>query len=167
MAKTIKIKLEGGIMPAKQHPDDAAFDLYVPEDVVLSYGRQTIDMKFALEIPRAYAATIQPRSGCSSKGMEVIYRYVDEHGYPVRVEKYRLDADVVRGLVDSGYRGHVHIILKVNEIPFMPDTKWILKKGSRIAQMQIVRVPDVVLLQSEHLAPSERDVNGFGSTGVR
>lgn len=161
----INIRLEGGMLPQKAHPGDAAFDLYVPEDIGLCYGRQVVDLMFSIEIPKGYAATIQPRSGCSSKGMEVIYKYVDEHGYPVRVEKYRLDADVVRGLVDSGYRGHVHIILKVNEIPFMPDTKWILKKGSRIAQMQIVPVPEVELVQVSRLTPSERDVRGFGSTG--
>lgn len=31
----VKIQLNGGIMPQKQHVGDAAFDLYVPEDVEL------------------------------------------------------------------------------------------------------------------------------------
>ena len=36
-------------MPRKQHEGDAAYDLYVPEDIEIHYGRQVIDMKFAIE----------------------------------------------------------------------------------------------------------------------
>lgn len=160
----INIRLEGGMLPQKAHPGDAAFDLYVPEDIELRYGRQVVDLMFSIEIPKGYAATIQPRSGCSVNGIEVVWTY-REGGKTVTVEKHKLDADVIRGLIDSNYRGHVGVILKVDELPFMEDTVWILKKGSRIAQMQIVPVPEVELVRAERLTPSERDVRGFGSTG--
>lgn len=160
--KEIKIKLNGGITPKKQHEGDAAFDLYVPEDVMLTSGRQIIDLKFSLELPKEYAATIQPRSGFSAKGIEamVIDRYFDDESAPY--EK-RIDADVVRGLVDSGYRGSVGVIVKVDEYH---DEMWI-KKGTRIAQMQIVEVPQVKLIEVNELGDTDRGEGGFGHTGAR
>ena len=148
-------------MPKKAHPSDAAFDLYVPEDVELKFGRNVIDMGFSLEIPEEYAATIQPRSGFSAKGIEaiVIDRYFDEE------EPYekRLDADVIRGLVDSGYRGNVGVIIKVDEY----HDEMLVKKGTRIAQMQIVEVPQVELVEVEVLSEADRGEGGFGHTGAR
>lgn len=159
--KQVKIKLNGGIMPKKQHEGDAAFDLYIPEDVALVCGRQIVDLKFSLEMPKEYAATIQPRSGFSAKGIEavVVDRYFDDESEPY--EK-RLDADVVRGLVDSGYRGSVGVIIKVDE----HHDEMLLKKGTRIAQMQIVEVPQVELIEVDELSGTDRNEGGFGSTGA-
>lgn len=154
----VKIKLNGGVMPKKQHEGDAAFDLYTPEDVLVYDNRQIIDMKFSIELPIGYAATIQPRSGFSAKGMEV--ETLDEDGNPTLI---RMDADVCRGLIDSNYRGSVGVIIKVHDLP--TDQKFTIKKGTRIAQMQIVPVPEVDLVPAEELSSTERDENGFGSTG--
>lgn len=155
----VKIKLNGGIMPKKQHEEDAAFDLYVPEDVELRKGRQVIDLKFSLELPKGYAATIQPRSGFSAKGIEVINEGGDN-------SLHRINSDVVRGLVDEGYRGNVGVIIKTNEA-YPPYGCWMLKKGTRIAQMQIVEVPKVELIEVEELSETDRGEGGFGHTGVR
>ena len=65
MKEKVKVKLNGGMMPQKKHEGDAAFDLYVPEDVEVTYGRQIVNMKFAIELPKGKAAIIQPRSRCS------------------------------------------------------------------------------------------------------
>ena len=102
----VKIKLNGGLMPQKQHEGDAAFDLYVPEDVEVTSGRQIVNMKFAIELPKGKAAIIQPRSGCSLKGIEVF----NDNG-----ESRYIDADVKIGLVDSNYRGNVGTILQVRK----------------------------------------------------
>lgn len=150
----VKIKLNGGILPKKQHEGDAAFDLYVPEDVELKLGRNLVDMRFSLELPRGYAATIQPRSGFSAKGMEV------ECGD----EMVRIPADVVRGLVDSNYRGNVGVIINYPR-PYGKTFRWVLKKGTRVAQMQIVEVPEVELVESDILSETDRGAGGFGSTG--
>lgn len=141
-------------MPKKQHDGDAAFDLYVPEDVELKLGRNVVDMGFSLELPRGYAATIQPRSGFSAKGMEV----------ECCGEMIRIPADVVRGLVDSNYRGSVGVIINYPR-GFGKQWNWVLKKGTRVAQMQIVEVPDVELVEVDELSGSDRGNGGFGSTG--
>lgn len=151
-------------MPKKQHEGDAAFDLYVPEDVVLQHGRQIIDLKFSIELPIGYAATIQPRSGFSSKGM-----VVEAHQKITKVEdvfETTIDADVIRGLVDENYRGNVGAIIKVTD-EYCSYHKCVLKKGTRIAQMQIVEVPQVYLIEVEELSDTDRGKGGFGHTGAR
>lgn len=159
----VKIKLNGGIMPIRQHDDDAAFDLFVPQNVDLQPGRQVVDLKFSLEIPKGYAATIQPRSGFSAKGMEVYCSMTEFDGRRTEGTE-RLNADVVRGLVDSGYRGNVGVIVNV---PCHFTGKRTLVQGTRIAQMQIVPVPVVTLKEVEELSETDRGDGGFGSTGTK
>ena len=160
----VKIKLNGGIMPKKAHPSDAAFDLYVPEDIVLQHGRQIIDLKFSIELPTGYAATIQPRSGFSAKGIEV-EAHQDILGTGVEdIFETRIDADIIRGLIDENYRGSVGAIIKVDD-EYCVYHKCILKKGTRIGQMQIVEVPQVELVEVELLSETDRGEGGFGSSG--
>lgn len=153
----IKIVLYDGFMPERQHEGDAGYDLRVPQDIVLKQGRQVIDLGFAIELPHGLAATVQPRSGFSCKGMEV----VDRRGCD---ETRRIDADVIRGLVDEGYRNHVGVILNVRE----PNAQnFMLPKGTRIAQMQIVAVPETEFEQVEELSDGDRGMGGFGHTGTK
>lgn len=165
----VKIKLNGGIMPKKAHPSDAAFDLYVPEDVVLQHGRQIIDLKFSIELPIGYAATIQPRSGFSSKGIEVEEHFCLFEGCEDDISIVRINGDVLRGLVDSGYRGNVGVILNIVHMGcgYTDEYYHVLKKGTRIAQMQIVEVPQVELVEAEQLSDADRGEGGFGHTGAR
>ena len=163
----VKIKLNGGIMPQKATAGAAAYDLYVPEDVVLVNGRQIINLGFSMEIPQGYAATIQPRSGFSSKGIEV-EEYFDPFGGGADVSTVRVDGDVLRGLIDSDYRGNVGVILKIDNIAnYSDEFQQILKKGTRIAQMQIVEVPQVELIEVDELSDTDRGEGGFGSTGSK
>jgi len=162
----IKIKKlsEKAVIPSKMHQNDAGFDLYVPDDVVLQEGRQVIPLDFSIELEHNYAATIQPRSGFSSKGIECAYCRVTKHSLNVVNKEFRLDADVIRGLIDENYRGNVGVIVVVHR-HIAPDEAFILSKGTRIAQMQIVSVPEVTLEVVDHLSDSERGLGGYGSTG--
>lgn len=153
----VKVKLNGGMMPQKQHIGDAAFDLYVPENVPVVFGRMLVDMKFALELPNGKAAIIQPRSGCSLRGIEVF----NDKG-----ESRYIDADVKIGLVDSNYRKNVGTIMQIRDRDALSQDVWYIKKGSRISQMRIVDVPEIELVEAESLSETERD-GGFGTTGQR
>lgn len=144
-------------MPQKATKGSAAFDIYVPEDVEISHGRQVIDMKFAMEMPENKAALIKPRSGCTLRGIEVLNT--------VTGKTHCIDAEVKIGLVDSDYRKNVGTLLQVYDVPALGE-QWIIQKGSRISQMRIVEVPSVELVLAEMLSVTDRD-GGFGSTGVR
>lgn len=155
----VKIKLDGGIMPSKGSSYAAAYDVYCPHDVTVSYGRQVIDLLFSMELPHGKAAIIEPRSGFASKGVEVLCS-VDG----MRAEPYRLDADVEIGLVDEDYRGHVGVILKVNK---RSKATFVISAGTRIAQMRIVDVPQTMLVAVKELNMSNDRGGGFGHTGSK
>ena len=154
----IKIKLEGGIMPKKATPFDAAYDVYVPEDTDLKIGRQRIDLKFSMELPHGMAAFIRSRSGYSLKGIEATV--VDLQG---KEHDARIDADVMTGLVDEKYRGTVGVLVNFHFYEGFYKRVY-LKKGTRIAQMQIVSVPTTDLVEADELDMTDDRGGGFGHT---
>lgn len=164
--KTIKIKLEGGMMPRKATPSDACYDLYCPEDYVVRSGRQVLDLKFRMELPSGYEADIKPRSGFSAKGMEV-RKYAEDGGSITLLDdKCRINADVILGTVDEKYRGHVGVI--INAYGHADGVfRYIVPRGTRIAQMQIHEVPETELVEADELDMSQDRGGGFGHTGTR
>ena len=138
--------MKGAIPPKRMTEGAAAYDLFLPQDVYVRSGRQVIGLGFSMEIPKGYAAEIQPRSGFASKGM------LDD-------SDERMDSDVMYGLIDSDYRGEVGVIIHSKEnfcfgVPY----------GTRIAQMIIRKVEDVEFREVESLSETERGKGGFGST---
>ena len=155
----IKIKLEGGIMPKKATPFDAAYDVYVPEDTDLKIGRQCIDLKFRMELPHGMAAFIRSRSGYSLQGIDATVVDLQNKEHHVRI-----DADVITGLCDEKYRGHYGVLLKVYFIVGFYYRRVYLKKGMRIAQMQIVSVPETEIVKADELDMTDDRGGGFGHT---
>ena len=66
------------------------------------------------------------------------------------------------GVVDSGYRGEVKVVL-VN----LSKNDMYIKKGMRIAQMVIQKIETPILEEVESLDGTKRNDGGFGSTGVK
>jgi dUTP pyrophosphatase len=141
---------ELAFMPKKATEGAAAYDVYTPESKIVNKGRQIIPLDFAIELPYGYEAKIEPRSGFSSKGIEGIYR---------DTELRRFDCDVIQGKIDSDYRGCVGVIVKNNDFPFL------LKRGTRIAQLTIYKVEDAEFEVVDELTETERGEKGYGSTG--
>lgn len=150
------------IIPAKQTPGAAAYDVYIPEDTVIIRGRQIVPLGFAIELPVGYEAHIQSRSGYAAKGIETSTFFVKNNdGF---LQAYtggtciRVDCDVLEGKIDADYRGNVGVILHNHDIPFM------LSKGQRIAQMTIRKVETIDFIEVEELSDTSRGQGGFGST---
>ena len=169
----IKILLENKeqfLAPTKGTEKSAAYDLYIQEDVVIKKGRQIVPCGFAIELDPDTAAEIRPRSGYSSKGMEG-YEIIGkpnmlhqlnpkepfELGQYANLEPARFNADVLLGLVDEDFRSETGIIVNNN------DTDFLIKRGTRIAQMLIVNVPKTNIEIVEELSETSR-IGGFGST---
>lgn len=150
----IKIKLDDGYMPCRKTDGAAAYDLFAPNDITISKGRQVINLKFSLEMPPNIASLIQSRSGFSVKGFA---GQIFKGG-----ETKMFDADVITGLIDSDYRGHVGVIVQSRE-----SSSFIVPKGTRIAQMLFVEIPQIKICEVNSLSNSERGAGGFGSTGVK
>lgn len=158
MSSEVKILLEGGVMPEKATEGAACYDLYVPEDFKLRRGRQIVPLGFRLQLPKSMAAIVKSRSGFASNGIEVMYEQLCE------LYKKRLDADVLLGTVDRDYTGIVGVIIDVHD-ELVSHT--FIAKGTRIAQMQFVEVPEIEFKQVETLDETERGDGGFGHTGVK
>ena len=130
-------------LPAYAHAGDAGIDLIARCEVTLAAGggRALVPTGVAVAIPPGYAGFVQPRSGLALK-----------HG---------VTCLNTPGLVDSGYRGELKVLL-VNTDPARPFT---VERGQRIAQLVVQAVEHVRLVEVEDLEPSDRGESGFGSTG--
>jgi dUTP diphosphatase len=128
-------------LPARAYAGDAGFDLAACERVELPPGaRAVVATGLAVAIPEGYAAFVQPRSGLAAR-----------HG---------LTIVNTPGLVDSGYRGELQVILLNTD----PEHPFVVEPGMRIAQLVVVPVPELELLEVDELPASERGVRGFGSS---
>jgi len=129
------------VLPARAYSGDAGLDLSACERVVLRPGeRALVPTGLAVAIPDGYAGYVQPRSGLASK-----------HGITIVNTP---------GLVDAGYRGELLVNL-LNTDPHEPFT---VERGMRIAQLVVLEIPHVELVEVEELPESERGVRGFGSS---
>ena len=129
------------LVPAKAHHDDAAYDLRSRCDMVLPVRRSTIvPTGLFIELPYGFEAQIRPRSGLAAK--------------------FDLMLTNSPGTVDAGYRGEVGVIMYNGG-----TAEFEIKRGDRIAQMVIAKLPEVELVCVESLSETDRGEGGFGSTG--
>lgn len=139
---------DNAIMPTKGSGGAGAYDLYAPQDVrIPGFGRFVLQTDIAVEIPHGYVADIRPRSGYSAKGFAA-------------KDGFRRDADVILGTIDSDYRGNVGVIINNKGEAFD------VGKKQRIAQMLIHKAEDVEFEEVDELSRTEREENGFNSTGI-
>lgn len=130
------------VVPARAYAGDAGMDLTACERVELAPGaRALVPTGLAVAIPDGYAGYVQPRSGLAAR-----------HGISIVNTP---------GLVDSGYRGE----LLVNLVNHDEEQSFVIERGMRIAQLVILQVPPVELVEVDELPASERGADGFGSSG--
>ena len=169
---TIPIELcrENAIMPTYAHDTDAAMDIYCCEDITINPGETVIvPTGIKTAIPKGYALLIQPRSGQSVKT--------------------KLRVANTPGLIDSGYRDEIGVIIENIEQPIqdidyrfyegdsttkpqiiidsiLHGKSYTLEKGQRIAQMRLVEAPTVSWMKVDDIGKIEGDRGGgFGSSG--
>lgn len=169
-------KVGDGTLPCKAHMGDAAFDVFTKEDYeVEANHRYKIPLGFRMQIPPGYAFVNQPRSGMSLKGLPAVMEcrrkndgFTRDQDGLVRTREIRLDADVNIGLIDHNYTGEVNALVSVHQAYLYPTIyKTYIPKGTKIAQIRFVHVPDVRMVQGEVRDNTERGDNGFGSTGEK
>ena len=133
---------EDAVVPAQAYAGDAGLDLAACERVEIGAGKRAlVGTGLAVAIPDGYAGFVQPRSGLAA-----------EHGITV------LNTP---GLIDSGYRGEVRVILHNSDAA----AAFVVEPGMRIAQLVVLPVPPVRLVEVDELPATERGEGGFGSSG--
>ena len=158
-------KTEETITPGYARHGDAGMDIYSNDDYTINPGETLIiPTGIKVAIPEGYAILIQPRSGLSAKT--------------------KLRVANTPGLIDSGYRDEIGVIIENIEPPFkdidyefddngeihiksiLHGSSYTISKGDRIAQMRLVKVPQAHLIE----VPSVENIGvnregGFGHTG--
>jgi dUTP pyrophosphatase len=135
---------DDAVVPQRAYAGDAGIDLAACESAELGPGeRAIVGTGLAVAIPDGYAGFVQPRSGLAAR-----------HGISI------VNAP---GLIDSGYRGEIRVVLLNTD----RAESFSVEPGMRIAQLVIVPVPAVELVEHDELPESERGVKGFGSSQVR
>jgi dUTP pyrophosphatase len=128
-------------MPVQAYEGDAGLDLAAADRVVLAPGeRALVGTGIAVAIPAGYAGYVQPRSGLAAR-----------HGISI------VNAP---GLVDAGYRGELKVALLNTDL----REAFVVEPGMRIAQLVVLPVPGVRLVEVADLPKSERGERGFGSS---
>jgi len=130
-----------GLTPAAPKPGDAGYDLYALDAVNLApWSRALIATGVYLEIPPGYVGLVKDRSSMALAGLHTM-----------------------GGVIDSGYRGEIRIILLNTN-----DTDYVIRAGHKIAQIIVIPCYTEALTAVESLdalSATERGAGGFGSTG--
>ena len=150
-----------GFKLAKAHPTDTCFDLYAAEDHVITKRRSIIKTGIRIKLPEGYCAEVRPRSGASAKGIP---------GRLVKMGKATeklIYGDVILGTIDQGYTGEIGVIFRSDLTSINPEiAKYVIPKGTRIAQLCITKRTDIYISEAKEISDStERGSDGFGSTG--
>jgi dUTP pyrophosphatase len=122
----------------------AGFDLHarVEGRIEIAPGaRCLVPTGVALALPPGYEAQVRPRSGLA-----------------LRLGLTLLNSP---GTVDADYRGEIGVVL-VNH----GSGPVSIRRGERIAQLVVQRLPEVRLVEVEALPESWRGAGGFGHTGT-
>jgi dUTP pyrophosphatase len=131
-------------LPRYQTPGSAGLDLYaaVDEAMTIKPGEfKMVSTGIRLAIPSGFEGQVRARSGLASRsGIGVL------NG---------------PGTIDSDYRGLVSVILfHFGKEPI------VIRRGDRIAQLVIVKHEKAFWIESPQLDETDRNSNGFGSTGI-
>ena len=133
---------DDAVLPTRAYPGDAGLDLAACERHELGPGeRALVGTGIAVAIPEGHAGLVTPRSGLAAKNGITIVN--------------------TPGLVDSGYRGELRVILHNTD----RHETVVIEPGMRIAQLVVVAVPEAALREVDELPGSERGSSGFGSSG--
>ena len=130
---------EKGKVPSQATFSDAGYDLFATDTYTIKPGeRKLYKTNISTAIPHGYYGRIAPRSGLAYK-----------HGI-----------DVLAGVIDSGYRGDIWVIL----INFGQED-FPVNEGDKIAQFIIEKCHYVEWQEVQDLPESQRGEWARGSTG--
>ena len=119
-------------------------DIYSREEYILKPGSiQLISTGLKVEVPKGYEMQIRPKSGLALN--------------------YGLTVLNTPGTIDSDYRGEINVIL-INH----SNKDYKIKKDQKVAQVVIQKVEraQFKIVKEHELSKTERDIGGFGSTGL-
>jgi dUTP pyrophosphatase len=130
------------LLPTRAYDGDAGLDLHAAHSATLRPGeRASVGTGIAVAIPSGHAGLVLPRSGLALR-----------HGIAL------VNAP---GLIDEGYRGELRVLLLNTD----REQTFEIAAGDRIAQLLVVAVTALEVVEVAELGASARAARGFGSSG--
>lgn len=141
-AKPIRLTVEklaqNAKLPQKAHSGDAGYDLYSDDFYSIPpYGQALVNTGIIMAIPQGYAGLVWDKSGLAFQGITIM-----------------------GGVIDSNYRGEIKVIVKN-----LSEEMFNIVPGQKIAQILIQPILDSELSEGKIDDETERQADGFGSTG--
>ena len=128
-------------LPERKSERAAAFDLYVPEAVVIEGNTTTkIPCGIKVEIPRGYFGMLKERSSMAVRGLHA-----------------------TAGVIDNDYRGEITLLMRNTT-----SEDFDVKAGDRVAQLILIPQYKKAVEEVDDLlglSGTDRGDGGFGSTG--
>jgi dUTP pyrophosphatase len=145
--KQVKIKKlhPDAVIPKYNYPSDSGFDLHSVEKIVIpAGGRALVPTGLSFQFEEGLEIQMRPKSGLALlQGLTILN---------------------TPGTIDQGYTGEVKaIVFNTNKVPFT------VLKGMKIAQAVLCPVLNgrfVQLTEVDSFEETDRNDNGFGSTGI-
>lgn len=135
----VKIKLltTTAKLPQRGSTEAAGYDLYA-DRIEESENTLIVYTGIAIQLPRGYCGLIMPRSSIVHTGLQL--------GNSV-------------GLLDSDFTGEVRCVFYKKQFSKAYEV------GNRVAQLVVLKLPEINLTKVEFLESTDRGEAGFGSTG--
>ncbi|MFA6994947.1 MAG: dUTP diphosphatase [Patescibacteria group bacterium] len=125
-------------LPQKAHLNDAAYDLYANDYYSLPpYNQALVATGLKMIIPEGCAGLIWDKSGLASEGITIM-----------------------GGVIDANYRGEIKVVVKN-----LSEEIFNIVPGQKIAQILIQEVLNLEISEEKLDNSTERQDNGFGSSG--
>lgn len=136
----VKLINEYAKLPTRGSSDAAGLDLYCPFSIIVPCdSKKKIPLGIAVEVPTGHMGLLVPRSSMSKT--------------PLRC------ANSI-GIIDADYRGELSIVYEN-----ISCSDYTIARGDRIAQLIIVPIAKVNIVEVDELTETERGSGGYGSTG--
>lgn len=132
------------VLPSRAYEGDAGLDLVATrvQSEVNECGQFILvyHTDLAMELPKGYVALLFPRSSIAKKSL--------------------VQTNCV-GVIDSGYRGEIMVKYRNTSGDAIPA---VYNIGDKIAQLIIMPIPAVDIVESDELSETERGAGGYGSS---
>lgn len=128
-------------LPTYAHDDDAGFDIYASETVVIKKGEfLAVSTGLSSEIPKGFFVSFRDKSGLA----------------------FNSGLHVLGGVIDAGYRGEWKVI-----IANLGKKNYKFETGDKVCQGILHSIPRANMVLANKLTKTKRDKGGFGSTGKK
>ena len=136
----IKLLNANSKVPSKSSLDDAGYDLYSSEEIIIKpMERKLVKTGVAMSIPSGYYGHISDRSGMA----------------------FKKGAHCLGKIVDSSYRGDIGVIILNTDM--YESIK--ICNGDRMAQIIFKKYENVNFITESELGDTDRGSAGYGSSG--